>query len=145
MTLRKSDTTRSTETTEMDESSPHYLIYFFGVVSPPFSSDQTFRGVPCPIVFHGAPLCARTQDKVSDQAPSGPELMDGVEDPNKPNPPVLETKVGHLDFIFGSKKFVSSFNRKMNLTPMSHVFFERTVYKQNNQGSSRYGEVYGDR
>ena len=50
--------------------------------------------------------------------------MDGVEDPNKPNPPVLETKVGHLDFIFGSKKFVSSFNRKMNLTPMSHVFLK---------------------
>lgn len=89
----------------MDESSPHHLICFY------MRRPTKLLGAYPVLLFS---LGSHTQDKVSDQPPAGPELMDGVEDPHKPNPPVLETKVDHLVFIFGSKQFSLHLYGKMN-------------------------------
>lgn len=72
---------------------------------------------------------SHTQDKISDQAPAGPELMDGMDDPNKPNPPVLGAEVSRLVFIFGPKEFFHSFiwkdERKPNVQCL--FFLKKTV------------------
>lgn len=92
ITLRKSDVTKRTETTELDDS----LLHFFG-------GPHLLNRPSVSMTWIGFPLCPFKEVERA-EAPKGPEPMDDESgdddaDASKPNPPVLQSKVSELYVI----------------------------------------------